>query len=193
MESLPNTLPPREARKTADSTFDRIYKSCFGKIRVELNEKETRIKARWEMCFELLCNMQTEREVLKMLQTKFKIGQHMAYNDIKNTKLLFGDRRNTDKEFKRKQSEEWTLWALSEAKKTNNLEAVDKFLGKFNKINGLDIENDIEYADMVKKLTPTALVFTITVDKLKEEADSLMDNIPSQDIEFEDITDEGKG
>lgn len=193
MEGQTEKLPPREARKTNDSTFDRIYKFYFGKVRVELTEGETRIKDRWDMCFKLLCSMHSERKVVQLLQAKFEITISVAYNDVRNTKLLFGDTKNVDREFKRKQSEEWTLWGMKQAKKEKNLEALDKLVGKFNKINGLDVESDNEYADMVKKLTPTALIFTTSMDELKKEAASLLDKIPSVDTDYEDVSDEAKG
>jgi hypothetical protein len=186
-------LPPREAKKTNDSTFDRIYKFYFGKVRIELTPAEIRIRDRWDMCFKLLCNMHTERKVVQLLQKKFDITISVAYNDVRNTKALFGDSKNVDREFKRKQSEEWTLWGIKQAKKDNNLEALDKLVGRFNKINGLDVESDNEYADMVKKLTPTALVFVLDTKQLQKEADSLMDKIPSVDADFEDVSDEAKG
>jgi len=186
-------LPPREARKTNDSTFDRIYKFYFGKVRVELTPGEERIKDRWDQCFKLLCSMHSERKVVQLLQKQFDITISVAYNDVRNTKLLFGDTKNVDREFKRKISEEWTLWGIKEAKKTKNLEALDKLVGKFNKINGLEVENDNQYADMVKKLTPTALIFTTSMDELKREAASLLEKIPSVDTEFEDVSDEAKG
>ena len=186
-------VPPREARKTNDSTFDRIYKFYFGKVRVELTPKETVIKDRWDMCFKYLCNMHTDRKVVQMLQKNFDITMSVAYNDVRNTKLLFGDSKNVDREFKRKVSEEWTLWGMKQAKKEKNLDALDKLVGRYNKINGLEGESDNEYADMVKKLTPTALIFVLDTKQLQVEATGLMQNIPAVDTEFEDVSDEAKG
>ncbi len=190
-ETLPDKRP-REAKKTHDSTFDRIYKFHFSKFRVELTDKEKEICERWDYCFKLICNMHSERNVVRVLMSKFDIGKSKAYDDLFNTRVLFGD-KNVNKEFKRLVSEEWIMWGMKLAKKEKNLEALDKLIARYNKINGLEIESDNEFADMVKKLTPTALVFTLDAKQLQQEADGLMDKIPSVDTDYEDVSDEGKG
>ncbi len=170
----------REARKTNDSTFDRIYKSLFGKQNYELTEKEKEIAARWDFAWLQLCDMKPMNKVVDALCERFSVGKSVAYDDVSNAMALYGDPRKHVKEAKRSIAEQAILRALEKAWNDNNLDAYERLMGKYIAINGLDKESNNELSDLVKKLRPTALVFTLTPEQLKKEADSLI-----SDVDFE--------
>lgn len=178
----------REANKTSDSTFDRIYKSYFGKIRIELKPDELRIRERLDFAYRMMCQANTDRSIVNLLMNKFNIEKRQAYNDIKNTIQLFGSQKESNKDFKRIRAEHWIIQGIKKAWKNEDLEAYHRLLNRYTKINGLDVNEDNALADIIKQLRPTALIFTLNAEQLKKEADSLTKDIPADDVEYQDVT-----
>lgn len=178
---------PREANKTNDSVFDRIYKSYFGKSRIELKAEEIRIRDRWDYAYRLLCNANTNRVVVEALMKKFDIQKSKAYDDISNVILLFGSQGNTNKEFKRLRAEGWIIRGIQKAWKAEDLENYHRLINRYTKINGLDVSEDSAIADLIRKLKPTILMFTTNAEQLKKEADDLMHDVPTMDVEHKEV------
>lgn len=173
----------QEMRKAASSTFDRIYNHIFNKkATLELTAKELGVMERWEYAFKMLGNMNTPRQVVNLLIIKFGGRKSVAYDDVAKSMMLFGDPRNSNKEAKRAIAEEWIIKGIKKAWKNEDLDAYEKLISRYSKINGLDNETNTELADLLKKLRPTKITFTLTMEELKREADQL-----TEDVDFEDV------
>lgn len=177
-------LPPREARRTADTTFDRIYKSYFGKLRIELTEKETEIRDRWDFGFRMMCQAHTDRDIVILMMKKFGIAKPTAYDDIKNIQALFGDQKQANKEFKRLKAEHWIQRGIKKAWKNDKLLSYERLIGRYTKINGLELEPGNELADLVKKLKPHSITFVLDPEALKKQAKELMEDVPTLDTDY---------
>lgn len=178
---------PRAMRRTNETTFDRIYNFHFGKTRVELTEKETEIKDRWDYAFRLFVGTKTDREVVIALTRKFEIEERQAYDDLKNMKLLYSQPRNADKELRRLKSEAQILWGMRKARLKKDMESHFRYLKLYNEIHGLNIEEGNELADKMKELKPHAIMFVLDTAALKAAADELMKDVPAIEIEYQEV------
>lgn len=179
----------REAKKTADTTFDRIYKYYFGKKAVELSEKQEAIRDRWEKAYAMLCDMKTPRKVAAMLHKLYGVDPRTGYNDIRNSMMLFGDPQIGMKSAKRAITNEWITKGIEKAWKDDDMQSYDRLISRYININGISSDQDNPIADLLRKLKPTKIEFSLEdPDKLKKEADKLMRDV--EDIDHEEIFDE---
>lgn len=179
---------PREARKTTDTTFDRIYKFYHNdKTRIELSEEEKVIAERWEKAWFLLCGHKPVKKVCDELESMFSISKQLAYNDVRNAMMLFEDPRHNFKEAKRAISETSLLNGAAKAWEDGDLEMHLKYMKEYNEINGLktpDSENAI--ADFVKKMKPQQIIIVANQKDLEAEANRLQEEL-TQEVEFKEV------
>jgi hypothetical protein len=176
----------QEMRKAAKTTFDRIWNNYFNvKSTVVLSEKEKQIRERWEFAWKMLCAMYTRRQVVEAITKKFEVESAIAYNDVLNGMRLFSDPRTVTKAAKRALSEEWTLWALKKAKEDGDLDAVDRLIGKYNKLHGLEEQEGESLPDFIKNFKPTQIIIVGSIADLQAQAQQLQEQI-THDISFED-------
>jgi hypothetical protein len=187
-----NIDKPREARKTEDTTFDRIWKFYYSKhTSIALNEKEERIRKRWEFAWKCLSSMFTKTEIANRLMKEFEgLSFRQAFVDIDNSKLLFGDPQDQVKKANKSLAVEWLIKAARKAYKNEDYGIMEKLVGRISKISGWE-NQDEGFADLIKKLKPTTIIFSASEEVLKKQAEQLIaDQDQTQDIEFEDIEDQ---
>ncbi len=184
--AIKNALP-REAKKKGDTTFDRIFKYYFEKKKsIKLTDKEEAIRNRWYFAWQLLCNAYTRNQVALALKKKFELkSEKTGFNDVDSAMRLFSDPKNGDKQAKKAISEELILKGIKKAWDTENLDAYERLITRFNKVNGLENEEN-PIGDWMKRQKPIAIVFSSDENVLKKQADDLMRGI--EDITFEDVT-----
>lgn len=200
MENEKNNISPivahkadslREANKTNDSTFDRIYKYYHGKSRLQLRPEEDSIRERWEKAWLILTHHRTQKKTVEMLERICGIGKSTAYDDVKNAMILFGNPVDGLKEAKRAIFETAILNGAQKAWKRGDLEAHLKYMKEYKEVNGLHLQDGDNLKDILKGLKPHTIVFVTNQELLKKEADQLLANIPAIDVDFE-TTDEGE-
>lgn len=174
---------PREARKTADSTFDRIYKYYHNdKTRIELTEEEQGIRDRWEKAWLLLSRHRTQKAVVDLLERLFKISKSVAYDDLRKAMMLFSNPQADLKDAKRAIAETMAMNGADKCWKANDMEGYHKFLKLYMEVNKLDIQDD-DLSGLLKKLKPTQVLIVATKEDLEVEAEKLREEI-THDTEF---------
>jgi hypothetical protein len=184
---------PREMRKVSDTIFDRIYKYYFNKkTNVALNDEEEAIRDRWDFAWKLLANMYTRRQVVEALTQKYNhIHKSIAYDDVNKAMMLFGDPRNANKEAKKALAEEWITKGIKKAWDDQDLDAYERLIGRYNKLNSLEDGHSENIEELMKQLRPHQVVIVANMDELKTEISKLQEDL-IQDIDHEEIN-EGEG
>lgn len=177
----------REANKTSDSRFDRIYKHFHSKSRIELTKDETDTMIRWEKAWLLLCRHRTRNQVAQVLEKIFGISRATAYDDVRSAMNLFSDPREDMKAAKRAIAEDGYLKGADKAWKQNDLEMHKKYMDKYAELNGLfDNSNDSSLADMLKQFKPVQVIMNFKSDDLLEEAER-MRKVFGEFVDYEDV------
>ena len=176
-------IAPREANKTNDSTFDRIYKYMHSKSRLELTTEENQIMTRWEKAWILLCRHRTRNAVAALLMKLFDVSQSTAYDDVRNAMNLFSDPREDMKAAKRAIAEDNYLKGADKAWKQGDLEMHKKYLDSYSKINGLENDKEDLLPDMMKKLRATQIIIQVKKEDLEAEAERLRAEI-TEDTDY---------
>ncbi len=174
---------PREAKKTNDSTFDRIYKSIHNsKTRIELTSKEEDILVRWEKAWLLLCRHRTRKQVTELLTKLFNVERSVAYDDVRNACMLFSDPKDDLKDAKRAIAEDALLKGADKAWKTGNLDAHLKYIKEYTEINRLKEDAGADMSELMKNLKPTVINIIATKGDLESMASKLQEEL-IRDIE----------
>jgi hypothetical protein len=180
-------LPTREAKKSTDSEFDRIYKYFHSKSRIELTAGEQQVMERWEKAWFLLLRNRTRNQTSQILVKLFNISRSTAYDDVRNAMNLFSDPREDMKAAKRAIAEDNLLKGAEKAWKTGNLEMHLKYMDKYAEINGLKEEGgENNLADLLKNFKPQQIIMNFKVEDLKAEAEKMRE-IFAQEIPYESV------
>jgi hypothetical protein len=177
----------REARRKKDTHFDRIYKFYFSKKLLALTPEEEKMRERWDFGWKMLAGMFTRAQAALALIQKFNVSRAQAYDDVTKSMMLFGDPRHANKEAKRVLAEEWIVKGIKKAWDDGDLDAYERMLARYNKINRLEEDTDESMAGLIKKLKPTTIVIVSDAELLKSQASKLQEEI-TKDVEFEDAT-----
>jgi len=179
---------PREANKTGDNLFDRIYKYYYNrKTIVALTADEEAIRERWDFAWKMLSNMYATRQVVEALGQKFGKNKDTCYDDLKKAMMLFGDPRLANKEAKRILSEDWIIMGIRKAWETNDLDAYERLIARFNKINRLEDDSALsELSDNLKNMVPHTIIITSDSNDLIKQARKIQADLV-RDIEHEDV------
>lgn len=181
----------REARKTKDSTMDRIWKYYHDKKRITvLDADEERIRERIEKAWFLLCNHKGTKEATEALEKLFGIKRSVAYDDVRNAMMLFGDPRVDMKDAKRAIAETIIMRAAEKAWDLNDLEMHHKYMKLYSDINMLTAKDDDRMADALRKMRPVAVMFVAERSQLEQQAADLMKDVPAEDTDYEEVKDE---
>lgn len=174
---------PREAKKTNDKTFDRIYKYFHNdKTQIELSPEEVKILERWEKAWLLLCRHRTRKQTADIIGKLFSVGRSVAYNDINNAMMLFSNPDNQLKEAKRAIHEEMALRGADKCWKKGDMDGYWKFVKEYREVNNLGVENADGVADLLKKFKPAQIIIVSTQEELEKQAQQIQEEL-TRDIE----------
>lgn len=177
---------PREANKTKDSTFDRIYKYYHNdKTRIELSDEESRIRDRWEKAWLLLSRHRTQKAVVDLIERLFTISKSVAYDDVRKAMMLFGNPQPEVKEAKRAIAETMALQGAEKCWKESNMDGYHRFVKLYMELNKLDVQED-DISALLKKLKPTQVLIVASKADLEEEAEKLRQELV-QDVEHTEV------
>jgi hypothetical protein len=183
---------PREAKKTTDTTFDRIYKYYHNdKSRIELSTEEIRIRERWEKAWLLMCRHRTRKQVVEVLEKVFQIEKSIAYDDVKKAMMLFSDPTDDLKAAKRAIAEDAFLKGADKAWKSGNLEMHLKYMKEYAEINRLNEEVGNQMEEMIRKMKPTQIIIVSHPKDLLSDAAKMQEDL-IEDINHIDV-DETEG
>lgn len=184
---------PREARKTNDSTFDRVYKYYHNsKTRIELTPEERHLAERWEKAWLLRCRYRTKKQVVDLLCKLFNIEKSVAYDDVRKASMLFTDPEADTKEAKHAIAESAFLAGANKAWNSGDMELHLKYMKEYTEINGLKEKGvDGNLAELMKKLKPHHIVIVTSQAELEAKANALQEEL-TQDVEFTEAH-EGEG
>ena len=176
---------PREANKTNDSTFDRIYKYYRNnKTRIALTPEEDKIRERWEKAWLLSCRHRTTKQVADVMERLYGVKKSVAYDDVRYAMMLFGNPKEDLKEAKRAIAEDAFLKGADRAWKKGNLEMHLKYMKEYAEINTLkSVGQTEEMAEIIKKLKPTQIVIVATPSELEALANKMQEDL-IHDAEF---------
>lgn len=182
--------PTRAANKTNDSTFERIYKYYHDKSRLELDDDEEVIRKRWETAWHILTHHRTQKRSVEMLERMYGIKKSIAYDDVRNAMMLFGNPMEGMKDAKKAIAETAITEGLQLAWRRGNLDMHQKYLSKYIEINGLTVQEDDKMKDILSKLVATQITFVVSPEILKQEAEELLKGIPAIDVSHEEVDEE---
>lgn len=172
-------------------TIFSLFRNYHDKKRQQnLTEDEHRIRERWEKAWFLLCSHNTQKDAAAKIEKLFSIGRSVAYDDMRNAMLLFGDPRNDLKDAKRAIAETMVLKGAKKAWKEGDLEAHQKYMKQYIELNRLDSDDDTRLADLLKKMRPVQVVFVSERAQLEKQASDLMKDVPTVDVDYEEAGDE---
>lgn len=179
-------------RKTKESSFDRIYRYYHKpKSNQQLTPDDEAIRARLEKAWSILRTFHTMYDAANVLQKEFGIGKSVAYDDVNNAMMLFGDPRNDHKDAKRAIAEAMALDGVKRAKDAGDLGAEAKFQALYSKLNNLEGDDDSRLKDLLKKQRPVTIVFVADQDQLRKQAAALVADV-AVDTEFEELNEADK-
>lgn len=178
---------PRAAKRK-ETTFERIHRYYYdSKVRVVLSKKEEKIRDRWERIWLLLTNLRTKQEIVRYLQKYYDVSDYTAYQDIKSAKQLFGDPEEQIKSADRAIINHTLLKAIRKAFAKEQWEQYERMVLRFEKINRLG-ENDTDAAfEILKNQRPSVIVFTTDEKTLRQEAEKLMSDVETVDIDHKEV------
>jgi len=178
-------------RKTKDTSLDRIYAFYYDKeSNKALEPGDELIRERLEKAWSLLRHHRSRWEVTSILQKRFDIRKSVAYDDVNNAILLFGDPRDDNKHIKRVFAEGMALRGARRAWREGDLDAYAKFIAQYSKANNLEGDDDSRLKEMLKKQRPVVINFVADEETLKRQAAELMKDV-TIDTQYS-IDEEGK-
>jgi hypothetical protein len=170
----------RQANKTADSVFDRIYKFHHSsKSKVELTAEEKGICERWEKAWLLLTTANPDKKVADELKNIYDISISTAYDDLRHAKMLYGDPRIATKQMSRSIAASMALTKHKEADERGDHDMAERYFNRWLEITGVKDHSDgngsIE--EMMKKFKAHQIVIVSKMKDLQAEAEKLREQI----------------
>jgi hypothetical protein len=180
-----------------DSSFDKIRDYILGRSST-LPDHLEQTRLRWSAAFTLMLDtgLKTDRQVAKVLVSKFGISEKTAYHDIAASRRLYGDARRAAKDGERYLASEnakelfgksWDMFLAT--KKYEWFQAAVAQQKLHMKINGLD-KDDPDLPDP-SKINPPTQVLQINIDFIKSQFAQYIDPKAKEKINalLEQITD----
>lgn len=179
----------REAKKCNDSAFNRVWKYLYEpKKNVELSAFEEELRLRWHNAWQLLTGqiLNDRKAVLAHIvwckENFMMICERTAYDDIRRSKMLFGDPRQSTAIFEKARISAILLDQISGLKtisengstkfKIESAKAINGLTRRYNAVNGLE-------DDFKTQLPRPAITINFVADPevLKKQAAELMEGV----------------
>lgn len=175
---------PIHARRTKDRTFDRVWKYYYlTNKQVNLSKKEEEIRQRWEFSWMMDCSLLSKFKIAKRLMKKFDISRSQAFEDVKNSRLLFSDPTQQNKAAKIAIMSHVLERTITKAIARDDYKAAEKLILRYDKINGLSVDRENPIADFMKNQKPAAIIFSADPETLKKQADEMVKDVEHEEID----------
>ena len=155
-----------------DTLFERIRQYYLADR--EISETDDEIRKRWEAAHSLMIDqMQSDKNIVMMMEKRFKISRAQAYRDLSFSKKLFGDLRKSTKESLRYMVTQWGIELYRMAKDDKDFKGMEKALDRITKANNLD-KDDIDLPDP-SKIQPPMQILSISLEFLDSRFAEMID------------------
>jgi hypothetical protein len=180
-----------EARTKTLDTYNAIREYYVGSDTILLSEKQEEIRMRWHAVYLKKLSRCSDHEIVRALMKEFNISQRLAYQDVNNSKRLFGVAGKSDRDLNRQIAEKMALETYQIAKEQRlprDMAAATKAY-----IDASGVKDDLSDLPDFSKLEPSTFVVMLDPDtkKLIEKLTSLpsvnLSNLfPTEDIAYEE-------
>lgn len=173
-----------------DTNFEKIKAYYLNPSKYELTEKNENIRSRWQAIFTMKLNHMTDTEIVNILSEN-GMSHAQAYNDIRNSSLLFGDVTATDPMAQRVVLQHYAMDVLRRCQADGDYENELKALKLLADFSGI-------YDDTLQSFNPeklkndqVRLAVSKSTEALLKQIAALgvvdMNSVPAEDIEFTDV------
>lgn len=177
-----------------DTTLEKIMAHHIDPVRFPLSPNLEKIRKRWAEVLTLSFNYYSPQQIVNKLMEDYGISLAMAYLDVKNAQILYGNVMESDKKGKQAILYEYAHKYYQRAIQAKDLKAQAKALELMAKFGGLD---EVDLADFnPEKLENVEIKFAIPKEiwkYLKISDTQGVDNFNLSepiDVEFEEISDD---
>jgi hypothetical protein len=180
-----------------------IRKVLEEKRHASLTESEEELKKRYDVAFTFWLDQKSKRKAALAIMDKFGVCQMTAYNYLGAAEKLYGNINEASKLMKRHIASEMSLSAYDIAKKSQDLDQMNKAIANYIKCNGLHIDDpDLPDFDSLKIPENPIYVTIESVEYLRDKVSSekfskllsFLDKngflSPVEDIDHEDVTED---
>jgi hypothetical protein len=180
-----------EARTKALDTYNAIREYYVGNDTILLSEKQEEIRMRWHAIYLKKLSRFSDHEIVSALMKEFNISQRTAYQDVNNSKRLFGVAGKSDRDLNRQIAEKMALETYQVAKEQRlprDMAAATKAF-----IDASGVKDDLSDLPDFSKLEPSTFIVMLDPEtkKLIEKLTSLpsvnlSSLFPTEDIAYEE-------
>lgn len=183
-----------QAFKRGDTSLDKIRAYYADPLKYPLSETLEAVRERLQHVMQLRLNYWNKQKIITYLKDHYGIEQAQAYNDIRNSELLFGEINETSRKAKQALLYEFSLQFLQRARERNDMKAEAKALDLLGKYSGVNDEENPEFnSDKWDAYIPKLNVPKKALDlfmKMAMEGNLNMNNFSVRDIPYEEVKEE---
>lgn len=173
-----------------DTNFEKIKAYYLNPSKYELSEKNEDIRARWQAIFTMKLNHMSDTEIVNILGEN-GMSHAQAYNDIRNSSLLFGDVTATDPMAQRVVLQHYAMDVLRRCQEDGDYENELKALKLLADFSGI-------YDDTLQSFNPeklkndqVRLAVSKTTEAYIKEIVAFgvvdMNSVPADDVDYTEI------
>lgn len=181
---------PRRAGRTEEDTMDVLWEYYYGKLNVELEQKQEELRQRLWAAWEKLIAPCTTSQAVNWLCKKYEVSPRTAYNYISGAKMLFGEPGESERQAKKAISESLAIKGMKKALKAEDFKAYATLLKRYNEVNDLEGADNAMIANVLKGLKAYNIIFKSDDEVLDKQIEEMRKDIPAVDVDFEDLSDE---
>lgn len=173
-----------------DTNFEKIKAHYLSPAKYVLSDKNESIRMRWQAIFTMKLNRMSDTEIVNVLSEE-GMSHAQAYNDIRNSSLLFGDVTASNPAAKRVVYESYALDILKRCMEDGDTDNELKALKLLTEISGINDDNLQSFnPEKLKneelKLSMSDLAKDV-LKKLAQRGVVDMNEIPAEDVDYTDV------
>ena len=181
-------------RKAPETAFDAILANYKNPDSIVLTDEQERIKKRWSFVLQCRLDLYSRYEIANRLVDQFGVSLAMAYKDIRDSDIMYGDVMKADKEGTKAVLFEYAHNLYRTAVQRKDLKAQSKALELLAKFGGVEAEDKADFDPDKFKNVPVEI--TLPPELLKILQDSIkggvvdLNKLNVVDIPYTDVTDD---
>lgn len=175
------------ARSSQMETFNAIKEYYMGSDPVILSPTREEIRQRWHTVYIMKMDRKSDQAIANSIKMLYKISQSQAYQDIANSKKLFGNSNKSDRDLNRQIAEQMAIETYELAKQVRNTKDMAAANKSFIDASGL--KDDLSELPDFSKLESN--IYVVMVDPRTEKLMEMLLNKPT--INLSELMDEVEG
>lgn len=183
------------ARSKEMETFNAIKEYYMGSDPVILSPTRESIRKRWHAVYTMKLDRKSDHEISRALMKLHNISQSQSYQDIANSKKLFGISNKSDRDLNRQIAEQMALETFQYAKEVRNTKDMNSATNSFIVAGG--VKDDVIDLPDFSKLEPNIYVVMIDahteklIERLFSKPTINLNDLMDQTTEDIDYVEEG--